>query len=101
MRLKELRGRKTQVEIAEMLGIPQTSYSNYENGKTEPNITMLIKIADCFNVSLDYLCERKYEGNYLNFSERKRTAIEMFDKLSDNKTEKAIIYIQGLLDGDN
>ena len=56
MRLKELRGNKTQVEVAKSLKIPQTTYSNYENGISEPNIKKLIEIADYYGVSLDYLC---------------------------------------------
>ena len=48
----------SQKEIAEYLGITRSSYGMYENGVREPNISTLIKIADYFNVSLDYLLGR-------------------------------------------
>lgn len=50
---------KTQAEIAEYLNIKQTTYSKYELGKINVPIEMLIKIADYYDVSLDYLVGRK------------------------------------------
>ena len=48
----------TQRQLAEQLGITQPSYIRYENGSSEPNIDTLIKIADIFDVSVDYLIGR-------------------------------------------
>lgn len=61
MRLKELRKRKmlTQEQVAKKIGITQYTYSNYENNKTQPNYKTLIKLADFFNVSIDYLINHK------------------------------------------
>ena len=50
---------KTQTEIAEYLNNKQTTYSKYELGKINVPIEMLIKIADYYDVSLDYLVGRK------------------------------------------
>ena len=50
---------KTQTEIAEYLNVKQTTYSKYELGKINVPIEMLIKIADYYDVSLDYLVGRK------------------------------------------
>ena len=50
---------KTQTEIAEYLNIKQTTYSKFELGKINVPIEMLIKIADYYDVSLDYLVGRK------------------------------------------
>ena len=50
---------KTQTEIADYLNIKQTTYSKYELGKINVPIEMLIKIADYYDVSLDYLVGRK------------------------------------------
>ena len=50
---------KTQTEIAEYLNIKQTTYSKYELGKINVPIEMLIKIADYYDLSLDYLVVRK------------------------------------------
>lgn len=38
--------------------ISTTQYQNYEYGKSEPTATVLISLADYFNVSLDYLVSR-------------------------------------------
>lgn len=48
----------TQKEIAKILNIKQQTYNNYETGKRTPDIEMLIKIADYYKVSLDYLTGR-------------------------------------------
>jgi len=45
----------TQGELAKKLGIPQTTLSNYETGSRELGNEMLVKIADFFSVSIDYL----------------------------------------------
>lgn len=56
-RLKYLRAKHnlTQASLAKSLGIAKTTLAAYEQGKNEPNINMLKKIADYFNVSTDYL----------------------------------------------
>jgi transcriptional regulator with XRE-family HTH domain len=56
-RLKELREEAslTQKDIAEALGIDRTTYTKYETGKSEPDFETTSKIADYFNVSVDYL----------------------------------------------
>lgn len=60
MRLKELRRAKkiSQLKLAIDLNTNQNTISRYETGEREPGITELIRIADYFNVSLDYLMER-------------------------------------------
>lgn len=59
-RLRELRiqNKMTQREIATYLGITQPSYIRYENGKSEPTLECLVKIADLYDVSVDYLLGR-------------------------------------------
>lgn len=58
MKLRELRviNNLTQQELADKIDITRFTYCNYENEKTQPPIDLLIKIANYFNVSLDYLC---------------------------------------------
>ena len=59
-RLNELRKNKglTLKDIQKQTGIKRSTYSDYENEKTEPNIKTLIALADYFNVSIDYLVGR-------------------------------------------
>ncbi len=60
VRLKEQRRLYgiTQREMAERLGISQPSYIRYEQGTAEPSQENLVKIADIFDVSIDYLLGR-------------------------------------------
>jgi transcriptional regulator with XRE-family HTH domain len=47
-----------QEYVAKYLGIQQTTYSKYELGKVNIPVEMLIKLADFYHVSLDYLTGR-------------------------------------------
>ncbi len=49
----------TQADIAEYLGIQQTVYSRYERGFQTIPLEHLIRLADYYHVSLDYLTERE------------------------------------------
>lgn len=59
-RLQKLRKEMgfTQEDLGKHLNYGSSAISNYENGKTQPNISDLIKLASVFHVSLDYLCGR-------------------------------------------
>lgn len=59
-RLKIIREQREykQKEIAEYLGTTQQYYSDYENGKRDIPIRIYIKLADFYNVSIDYLAGR-------------------------------------------
>ena len=90
-RLKELRSAVglNQSEMAEKLGVSVSSYQKYEREKNSimPSIEVLIKIAEFFGVSVDYLLGRENQSE------------------SDNITEKDSIRehlnaILGILDGD-
>ena len=60
MRLKELRKKKgiSQLRLATDLNTTQNTISRYETGEREPGVAELIKIADYFNISVDYLIGR-------------------------------------------
>ncbi len=60
-RLKDLREDHDmkQSEVAEYLGIQQTVYSRYERGYQTIPLEHLIKLADLYGVSTDYLLDRK------------------------------------------
>ncbi|MCI5735040.1 MAG: helix-turn-helix transcriptional regulator [Eubacterium sp.] len=60
MRLKELRKKRniSQLKLALDLSMNQNTISRYETGEREADYKTLIKIADYFNVSIDYLLER-------------------------------------------
>ena len=63
-RLKELRVEKglNQKEVAKILGIAQPTLSGWETGRTQIDYDNLIKAADYFNVTIDYLLGRTDEN---------------------------------------
>ncbi len=56
-RLKELRLKKNvlQKDVAEQIGVNRTSYVRYEKGQSEPDFDTVSKLADYFEVTIDYL----------------------------------------------
>ena len=56
-RLKKLRKKEklTQKDIATFLNISQPAYQQFESGKKKMNLETMEKLADYFNVSIDYL----------------------------------------------
>ena len=65
MRLKELRKKRgiTQLKLALDLNMNQNSISRYETGEREADYATLIRFADYFNVTIDYLLERTDKPN--------------------------------------
>ena len=60
MRVRELREKRgiSQLKLAMDLSMNQNSISRYETGAREADYSTLIKFADYFDVSIDYLLER-------------------------------------------
>lgn len=75
-RLKELRKNKnyTLDDIEELTGIKRGTYSNYENGKTEPKLKTWQKLADFYGVSVPYL-----QGRYDHLT--KKEALEVIHEV--------------------
>lgn len=67
-RLKKLRKQNhyTLQNIADAIGVSNGTVANYENEKGEPNIATLIKVADYFDVSVDYLIGHEKASNHCN-----------------------------------
>lgn len=62
-RLKQCRKEKglTQMQVAIYSDITERAYQNYELNRREPKIEILVRIANLYEVSLDYLCGRTNE----------------------------------------
>lgn len=62
-RLRDLREDKDlyQKEVADIIDVSQQYYSEYEKGNRPIPIEKLIKLANYYNVSLDYICNRTNE----------------------------------------
>lgn len=72
-RIKDLREDRDmrQSDLAAAVGIDQRTISNYETGKTNPDSDALIRLANFFNVSIDYLVGR-VATDYSGTAERER-----------------------------
>ncbi len=102
MKLKELREKSniTQTEFAKAINIKQQYVSRYEKRIADPDIATLIKTADYFGVSLDYLCDHKtstYELPPLN--EDLKQFLDMVFKLNQTNFVKAYSFVAGLYAG--
>lgn len=60
MRLKQIMEETgvTQQQVADAIGVTAPAMNHYINGRREPDIETLIKLADYFGVSIDYLVGR-------------------------------------------
>lgn len=63
-RIRDLREDQdwNQTKVAEYLGVRQTTYSKYELGKLPLPVDVLVKLADLYGVSVDYLLGRTDEA---------------------------------------
>lgn len=86
MNLKEIRKSKgiSQEQAATDLGLSLRAYQNYEYGQREPNISMIIKIADYYGVTTDYLLGHEPEQNLLKkLGLKELTDEEMFEAVEN------------------
>lgn len=90
----------TQRDFAQKLGISKTTLCYYEQGKVSPSTDMLVKIADFFNCSTDYLLSHKAKNVlYLDSLTRdQKELIRLVQNLDDRKALKVIGYIERLND---
>lgn len=99
MELKRLREklRLSQTEVANRLGINSQTYNRYETGVNQPNIEMLIKLANFFNVSIDDLVGRESDTINLNFyNENKKSLLGYLAKEDDKTIERVFDFYKGL-----
>jgi len=61
-RLQEIREDRgiSRKDLAAKLNITVSALGMYEQGRREPNLEMLVKLADCFGVTLDFLVGRSF-----------------------------------------
>ena len=62
-RIRDLREDRdlTQTQVAQFLGMSQTGYSKYETGENDIPTAVLLKLADFYQTSTDYLLGRTDE----------------------------------------
>lgn len=103
--LKKLREKKklSQQALANLLEISQQSINKYENHETEPDIDRLIRIANFFETSVDYLVgnteiQHKIEAvERFDLNENEATLIEKYRRLSPDERKSIQIVIDNYL----
>ena len=93
--LKKLRTefKISQQQLANAIGVSQQSINKYENQDVEPDIAVIIKIADYFSVSIDYLVGRNMSPDFVvsSLSKEEKNVFAKYKTL--NKKEKDIIKL--------
>lgn len=88
-KLETLRKNKglTQKDVADILKVNRTTYTKYETGVTEPNVSSLRKLSEIFGVDMNCLLSDDMEIVYVHDSsmddEKTREFIKLFNLLSE------------------
>lgn len=115
-RIKDLRTDtdKTQEKFAKELNMHKTTYVRYENGDREPPFEFIIKLANYYDVSIDYIAGRsknkkgltkselnddvsRLVENFMILSERRKGQIDLLMKQLIEEQEKENAQIKGII----
>ena len=101
--IRRLRKQKklTQKELSDMLGIKQTTYSDWESGKTEPKINVLIRFAELYHTTTDKLLGVDFfrtEGTITSFADSNLINLSNFS-IEQMYSLKKSILIDLLING--
>ena len=105
MRLKELREQRgiSQTELANFLGVVRSTICQYEKGNRMPDSNILGKLADYFNVSVDYLLGREADSErdekpQLHIPDKYKDVLVAFeggpDDLTQDDIDDVVKYIE-------
>ena len=76
-RLKKLRGDgRTQEDVAKAVGVSRAAYSHFENNRNEPDNDTLKKLAQYYDVSIDYLLGKSDKPHYYSLTEKDYKDVE-------------------------
>lgn len=96
-RIKQLRQQRgwSQAQLANKLNVHQKQISGYERDIHSPSIELLVRLAELFNVSLDYIAfDNREEKNIIPIADRElMQVVQQIDQLSaeDRATIKAVL----------
>lgn len=103
----------TQKEVADKLGVGQSTYKNYEGGLREPNGNTTVLLAEIFNVTTDYLLGRdtgepetidKLAGEF-NMSELEKKILDNYLALPKDMRSDLMEFLEKsvneVMDGNN
>jgi transcriptional regulator with XRE-family HTH domain len=103
-RIKYIRGNLTQKEFADILNTKQNYISRYEKGERIPSLSLLIKIAELGNVSLDWLIRgskskvHKVKEPFSPYGNDKGI-IKLLRKIKDRDKKIILMILKGFISG--
>ncbi len=106
-RLKELRNEcgLTQKKIASIINVSQQCYSDYENGKTAPDLITLSRLANFLNTTVDYLLGRTDDFGNVSvqtaapaLSEEETEILNAFRTMTYSQRIRFAAYAEGMLE---
>ncbi|MBQ9729765.1 MAG: helix-turn-helix transcriptional regulator [Clostridia bacterium] len=101
-RLKQLRNERalTQADVAKFLNVTRQGYANYENEVTNPTPAILIKLADFFECSVDYLIGRENEiGKVIinrDLNKTENELLQIYRNQTEQKKQFLMTFARGL-----
>lgn len=98
-RIKDLREDNDlfQKDIADILHIGKNTYINYEQGKREPPFEVIIKLAEYYKVSIDYIAGKK-ERNSDTLNAEELELLKNYNQLSEKQKGEIEYHIKQLLE---
>ena len=94
----------TQSQVAKQLGISVSTYTKYETASNEPDLKMLVKLADFYHLSVDFLLRgyaalnENRSGNELSLSEDEKALLSQFRSLDELSKGRLLERLNVLLE---
>jgi transcriptional regulator with XRE-family HTH domain len=100
LRLLREKAKLSQQKLADQLDLAQSQIQSYETGAYEPEIATLIRLANCFDTSIDYLVGRTEERRAiepvaaydLNTAEQK--LVDGYRRLTQKKRQCLLMFLE-------
>lgn len=87
-RLKQLRGKRTQDEVADGIGISRARLSHYENERHEPDGEMYKRFADFYKTTVDYIVGQTDDPSPVEVEDLSEYAKDMLQRIKNLSPEK-------------
>lgn len=87
-----------QKKVADDLKINTVTYNGWENGKAEPSVENLSRLADYFGVSIDYLVGREFANDLGFLTKEQFETVNGYLKLTEDNQKKVAGYVSALGD---
>ncbi len=86
----------TQTELADKIGMAQSSYSHIEIGRSKPNLETLTKLADFYKVPIDAIVGRNFLNiDFGKFSDLHFELVSRISDLNEAECQKLLGYLDG------